>query len=160
MNALIGVIDFLRFDIPISQPRSGTFAPGVVALSAARRKCEMPGRPWTTKLRAIPAAKSSRYSILLRYLFRAPSRSPRAETLPTLTFSSKCGGIAPPLGGSDGIPPGPEAATGRFGGLRVLALRPNRYHGLVLVSDLCVLARPKKRRPQCAYRPACSHSRP
>jgi hypothetical protein len=33
MNALIGVIDFLGFDIPISQPRSRTFAPGTWRLA-------------------------------------------------------------------------------------------------------------------------------
>jgi hypothetical protein len=76
-------------------------------------------------------------------LFCALSRAPRAEDIANADILAANGGIAPPLGGSDGIPPGTEAAAGRFGGLRVLAHRPDRYHGLVLVSDLCVLTRPK-----------------
>jgi len=49
MNALIGVIDFLGFDVPISQPRSRTFAPGAVALRAARKKVRNAGRPFNCK---------------------------------------------------------------------------------------------------------------
>ena len=49
MNALIGVIDFLGFDVPISQPRIPTFAPGAVALRAARKKVRNAGRPFNCK---------------------------------------------------------------------------------------------------------------
>ena len=81
MNALIGVIDFLGFDIPISQPRSWTFAPGAVALSAAREKCEMPGVRKTANLRLIPAVKSLRYSILLRYFIPCPQPLPAGSDI-------------------------------------------------------------------------------